>query len=212
MKNLLLIEDDSLLRQLLATALTRYGFVVSEAGSSVEAKRLFNGETEFSVAVVDINLGVGRPSGYDAAKVMLDQQPDLGIVFLTNLPDLRFIGEDLKQSPKNIAYIRKSSMHNVEAFVEAIESVMVKNLPVVREDKLEERELGNLTNNQLVVLQLVAAGKSNKMIGEELNIGEKAVEDTVRRIVRKLKVESSSSNSRVAIARAYLAAEFGLAV
>ncbi len=68
-RKILVVEDESLLRNLIANLLESEGFLVQSAGSAVEAKRvakLFDPD----LALLDIELGDG-PNGLDLAESLL---------------------------------------------------------------------------------------------------------------------------------------------
>jgi DNA-binding response OmpR family regulator len=59
----LVVEDDDLLRELIATALEVRGYAVQTAASISEAKRIFHA-TDPDGLVLDVDLGPG-PNGFD---------------------------------------------------------------------------------------------------------------------------------------------------
>ena len=67
------------------------------------------------------------------------------------------------------------------------------------------KELPQLTENQLDVLRMVAAGMSTQAIAQDKCVGLKAVEQTISRLCQLLDVpRDSQRNQRVRLARAYL--------
>jgi DNA-binding response OmpR family regulator len=97
----LVVEDDDLLRELIATALEIRGYTVQTAANVVEAKRLFHA-TDPDGLVLDVDLGPG-PNGFDFAQTALKDAPGTGVVFLTQLPDPRFAVENEQGLPNGIA-------------------------------------------------------------------------------------------------------------
>lgn len=203
-RSVMVVEDDALLRELLAIALESRGFLVDTAASAADAKRAFS-RGDHDAVVIDINLGPG-PNGFDLADVMRQQAPHLALVFLTNLPDPRFGGRDSSTLPKGVAYLRKSSLGDIDAVVEALDSSLRGvHVDAYRQDRDPERPLGNLTRKQLAVVGLAAQGKTNAQIADDRGVSVKAIEDTISRAAVALGVDTSvEGNVRVAVVRRYL--------
>lgn len=208
-RSVLVVEDDALLRELLAVALERHGFSVDTAASASDAKRSFS-RGDHDALVLDINLGPG-PNGFDLAEVLRQQAPHAAIVFLTNVPDPRFVGRAPEDVPKGVAYLRKSSLGDVDALIVALDSALRgSGIDGLRQDRDPDRPLASLTRKQIAVLSLVAAGKSNAQIAEERGVSVKAIEDTISRAAQALGIDTQDEgNIRVAAARRFLAATGG---
>lgn len=208
-RSVLVVEDDALLRELLAVALERHGFSVDTAASASDAKRSFS-RGDHDALVLDINLGPG-PNGFDLAEVLRQQAPHVAIVFLTNVPDPRFVGRAPEDVPKGVAYLRKSSLGDVDALIVALDSALRgSGIDGLRQDRDPDRPLASLTRKQIAVLSLVAAGKSNAQIAEERGVSVKAIEDTISRAAQALGIDTQDEgNIRVAAARRFLAATGG---
>ena len=191
-----MVEDEHLLRDLLARTLESLGFQVTTAANAADAKRAVK-TADPDAMVVDIELGPG-PTGLDLAEVVARQRPDIGIVFLTNMPDPRFTGKDAKSILKNQAYMRKSAINSGSELVEAIEAVLKdKVTKEFRHDLASNRPLAELSQRQLATLKLVAEGKTNQQIATLRGTSIRAVEAMISRIFQSLNLDQTSSNPRV---------------
>ena len=85
MRTVLVVENEDFLRSLIADSLEKAGFKVATAANGLDAKRLIS-SVDPDALVVDIHLGNG-PSGLDVAAQISLTTPEVGIVFLTDLPD-----------------------------------------------------------------------------------------------------------------------------
>ena len=208
-RSVLIVEDDALLRELLAVALERHGFVVETAASAADAKRVFS-RGDHDAVVLDVSLGPG-PNGFDLADSLRSQAPHLAIVFLTNLPDSRFVERDPKGLPGGVAYLRKSSLSDVEALIEALDSTLRgREASVLRQDNDPTRPMVRLTRKQIAVLRLAASGMSNQQIADNRRVSVKAVEDTISRASKVLDIDTTEEgNLRVAAVRRFLAVTGG---
>ena len=203
-RSVLVVEDEPLLRELMAAALEARGFIVYTAATAADAKRAFQRSDPDGV-IIDVDLGMG-PNGFDLADVLRRLTPEVPIVFLTNLPDPRFADREVDGMPQGIAYLRKAAVSEIDALVAALDSTL-RGIPGedLRHDRDRRRPLGLLTRKQVAVLRLLADGKSNAQIAQVRGTTVKAVEDTIHRISIVLGFDPSvQGNARVAIARRYL--------
>lgn len=207
-RSILVVEDEPLLRELVATALESRGFLVQTAATAADARRTFQRMDPDGV-IIDVNLGPG-PNGFDLAEALVRLRPEVALVFLTNLPDPRFADRDVDGVPKGVWYLRKSAVTDIDSMVMALDAALRGAADSVRHDRDQHRPLGKLTRKQLEVLRLVAEGKSNAQIAQARGTTIKAVEDTIHRICMALGVDSAEqANTRVAITRQFLTATAG---
>lgn len=205
-RHVVVVEDESLLRDLIAKSLEAAGFTVSTAANAADAKRAC-AAVDPDAVVVDIELGAG-PNGFDFADVLSCTSPDVGIVFLTNLPDARWAGRDSKSLPNNIAYLRKSQLVDSRDLVEALEAVLHETVSSEQRHDLDgNRPLAKLSRKQISVLQQLALGYSNAQIAEKRGTTIRAVEGIVSRIFQALDIDvQAEGNARVEAAGRYLKA------
>ena len=164
-RSVLLVEDDALLRDLMARELERHGFRIETAANAIEAKRAFDAR-DHDALILDINLGPGA-TGFDLAEIIRAESPYAAIVFLTDVPDPRFIGRELGDVPLGVAYVRKSGLQNLDAVVAALDRVLRgEGFWAARDDRDPNRPFATLTRGQVFVARLIAQGLSNAQIAE----------------------------------------------
>ena len=195
-RNVLVVEDDALLRELIATALEANGYAVQAAGDIAEAKRILR-STDPDGVVLDIDLGQG-PTGFDFAQIISKENPGTGIVFLTQLPDPRFSPTDENGIPTGVAYIRKSALADLNVLYEALDLAMRGQVTKhYRHDLDTERPFAKLTVKQIEVLKLMAQGNSNAQIATARGTSLKATEDAIRRACAAIGIDGlADGNSR----------------
>jgi DNA-binding NarL/FixJ family response regulator len=205
-RTVVVVENESLLRDLIARSLEAAGFHVSTAANAADAKRAVK-VVDPDACVIDIELGPG-PNGFDFAEYLGREAPDVGVVFLTNLPDPRFADRDTKTITQNQAYLRKSQLVDSKELIEAINAVLKEeHVERFRHDQNLERPLAELSRRQISVLKLVADGHSNNQIAEERGTTVRAVEGMISRIFLALEIDAQSpGNARVEATRMYLSA------
>jgi DNA-binding NarL/FixJ family response regulator len=203
-RNIVVVEDDDLLRSLLADSLERAGFRVTTAANAADARRAIH-TADPDAVVLDIDLGQG-PNGFDIAETLRRDSKDVGIVFLTSVPDPRFMGKESKQIPKNEAYVNKSLISESKIIIDALEAVLRESdLKDFRHHEIENRPLGNLSNTQVEIIKMLSEGKTNQQIAElrERSLG--STESMIARTLEALGIQNDKDvNGRVAAVRKYL--------
>jgi DNA-binding NarL/FixJ family response regulator len=205
-RTIVVVENESLLRDLIARSLEAAGFQVSTAANAADARRAVKA-SDPDACVVDIELGPG-PNGFDFAEFLGRDSPDVGVVFLTNLPDPRFANREAKTVKQNQAYLRKSQLVDSKELIEAVNAVLKEEqVSNFRHDQSEDRPLVSLSRRQIAVLKLVSDGFSNAQIAEARGTTVRAVEGMVSRIFQALGIDAQGAgNARVEATKMYLAA------
>ncbi|MGF7124754.1 response regulator [Rhodococcus sp. AG1013] len=206
----LVVEDQPLMRSLVADALRHAGFDVQERSSAAAALADFD-EIDPDVLVTDIDLGA-RPNGLEMATIVHARAPHCAIVFLTNYPRAGIApGEG---GPAGSVFLDKVALESVEDLVAAVESALAeKPVPTgpVREGN-PDSVLDRLTRTQLDVLRCIALGWSNAEIARRRESSVRSVEKMVTRTFDALGVgHSPELNPRVAAAQLYVR-RFGMPV
>jgi DNA-binding NarL/FixJ family response regulator len=204
-RTVLVVENEDFLRSLIADSLEKAGFIVATAANGLDAKRLIS-SVDPDALILDIDLGHG-PTGLDVAAQVSLTTPEVGIVFLTDLPDPRFAREK-HEVKKNQAYLNKKLLADSAVLVEAIEAVLLETgVDDFRHDKLEGRPLANLSRTQLQILKLLSEGKTNQQIADARGRSLSATESAVTRTLEELDIPKDAEvNVRVVATRKYFEA------
>jgi DNA-binding NarL/FixJ family response regulator len=203
---ILVVEDEALLRDLVAKNLESSGFQVATAANASDAKRILK-SLDPDAMVVDVELGEG-PNGFDLADSVTKVNPDIGIVFLTNVPDPRFVGRGDRSVAKNHAYLSKSSLASGNELVQALEVTLRERVTDdYRHNLRTDSPLGRLSRRQIEVLRLMAAGYSNQQIADARGSSVRAVESMISRIFEAFELDpAGGTNVRVEAVANYLRA------
>ena len=203
-RSVVVVEDNALMRALIAGLLENSGFDVQTAANAADAKRAVR-NLDPDAVVLDINLGEG-PDGFDLAQTLRKMTNELAVVFLTSHPDPRFSGKDESAVVKNAVYLNKTLLTGTDALLEALEAALLdRNTSHFRHDLRADRPLAKLSNSQMQVLNLIAQGKTNQQIANERQRSLKATESLISRTLAALGLEMSvDMNTRVAAAVRYL--------
>ena len=202
-RKVLIVEDEPLLRSLIAANLERDGFQVESVGSAAEARKAVK-DFDPDVALLDIELGDG-PTGVDLALILRRQLPTIALVFLTHIPEPRVVGIDNKKIPKNAAYLNKERIADPGVVIEAIEAALRDRVRSNFRDDKKAHPLVDVSRSQLAVLQMVALGMSNAEIAKERDTSIRAVENLVKRAFSAAGIDpEAGGNPRVTAAREYI--------
>lgn len=207
-------DDDVLLREGLASLLDRSGFdVIGQAADAAELLALVR-DREPQLVIVDIRMPPTHTTeGLDAALVIRTELPDTGILVLSAHVDVEHATE-LLASGRAIGYLLKSRVTDVADFVDTLERV-AKGASVVDPALVQELvsarrrddPLAALSAREQEVLMLMAEGRSNSGIAKRLWVTEGTVEKHVRSILTKLNLpETGDDHRRVRAVITYLEA------
>ncbi|MCG2802490.1 MAG: response regulator [Cellulomonas sp.] len=197
-RRILLVEDQKILRLLVARSLREAGFEVSDhpdAASALAAAEDFDAD----VLVTDIDLG-SRPDGTQLAVILRAAEPELVVVFLTNYP--RAAAQRGDPLP-GATYLGKDALGSADDLVATIDAA-VRTGYIDTPDLDDSSPLAALSRSQLEVLALIAEGHSNDEIARRTDRTTRAVERLVARTFDRLGLANHPSTSpRVLAAQLY---------
>ena len=208
-------EDDVLLRAGLVRLLTDAGVeVVAEVGDADALLGAVDAHQP-DVVVTDIRMPpTHRDEGTRAALTIRAKQPGIGILVLSQHVEPRYAERLLRDHPRGIGYLLKNRVATTNEFVDAVYRVagggsVVDSdvVSVLLSRSAAERTLSVLSPRERQVLTLVAEGRSNAAIAEELVLTARTVETHVANVFAKLSLpEAPGDNRRVLAVLAHLRA------
>lgn len=202
-----LADDDVLLREGLASLLERSGFdVVGQCGDAACLLDLVR-RVEPDLVIVDIRMPPGHDTeGLDAARQIRAEFPDIAILVLSAHAEVEQ-AMDLLACGQRTGYLLKSRVIDVQDFTEtlrrivrggtAVDPALVAELVAARRT---DDPLSVLSPREREVLALMAEGRSNSAISDQLWVTEGTVEKHVRSILLKLRLEESDKVHRRVLA------------
>jgi DNA-binding NarL/FixJ family response regulator len=203
-----IVEDGVLLREGLVHLLGAAGHEVVAQFGDVDGLLAYVRDDPPDVVILDIRLPpTHTDEGLRAALELREQQPDVGVLVLSQYVELGLAMKLLADSAEGVGYLLKDRVSDVEEFVAAVERVAGGGSaldPIIVSTLLSRRRrddpLSLLTPREREVLELMAMGSSNQGIADALVITLRAVEKYVSSIFGKLGLPSSSSESRRVLA------------
>jgi DNA-binding NarL/FixJ family response regulator len=206
-------EDLALLRDGLTRLLRDNGFEVVAAVRDGDALVHAVAQEQPEVAIVDIRLPPSfRDEGVRAALELRERHPETAILVVSQYVESTYASELLADGRGGVGYLLKDRIMEVADFVDAVRRVAKGGTaldPEVVAQLFSRRRvdgpLEHLTPREREVLGLMAEGRSNAAIAEELVLTIGAVEKHVANIFMKLSLPpSETDNRRVLAVLAYL--------
>jgi DNA-binding NarL/FixJ family response regulator len=191
------VDDHPFYRQGLATLLEKSGIeVVGEASNGMAAIETVE-HTAPDVVVMDLNMP--RLSGVETTRHLTEQNPSTRVLVLTvsaeesDVLDAILAGASgylLKDGPVEevVAGIRAAATG--ESLISPRIATMLMAKVRDRQEDGADRTSVSLSNRELEVLGLVAQGKANPEIAEQLFIGQTTVRNHISSILMKLQVDN----------------------
>ncbi|SFR93659.1 response regulator transcription factor [Anaeromicropila populeti] len=192
--NILLIDDDKLVCSSLKIILSASeGIqVAGMAHDGVEAVELYR-QLKPDILLMDIRMGT--MTGLDAGEIILQEDPQAKILYLTTFLDDDYIVKALKIGAKG--YMLKQDFESIVPALHAVYSgqnvygnEIISKLPDLMSsssDKACYKECG-ITEKEHEIILLIADGKSNKEMAEELFLSEGTIRNYISTILEKLEL------------------------
>jgi DNA-binding NarL/FixJ family response regulator len=152
--------------------------------------------------------------GIDAAHVIKETAPSVGVVILSQYADESYAFELFRNGTAGLAYLLKDRVGDLGQLLAALREVtaggsvidpQVIDALVSRRARLQTSPLARLTPRELDVLREMAQGRGNAGIAQALYLSESSVEKHVNAIFAKLDLASEQQvHRRVAAVLTFL--------
>jgi two-component system response regulator DevR len=204
---ILIVDDSELVRRGIKTVLTAHTQsplrVVGEAGTAAaavsEAARL-----KPDIVLLDIRLPDG--SGFNACREILRSQPDTRVVVLTSVSSDNFIYEAITSGAQGYLLKEVDPAGLVQALIDVADgksildpdtTARVMRLVRAQSTGTTNEDLSSLSPQEHRVLALVAEGKTNKEVGEQLGLRDNTVKNYLGSVFEKLHIKRRSQAAAV---------------
>jgi DNA-binding NarL/FixJ family response regulator len=196
---ILTVDDHPLLRKGIASMVNAEPDLklVAEASNGREALDAFRGERP-DVTLMDLQMP--DMDGVDTIRAIRTEFPDARIIVLTTYGGDTQVLRALKAGARG--YILKG--HVPKELLDTIRAVHAgqKRIPPEIAVQLADHAADDsLTEREIEVLKLIAAGNSNKLIADQLSIGEATVKSHVTNILSKLSANDRAHAVTISLKR-----------
>jgi DNA-binding NarL/FixJ family response regulator len=197
---ILIVDDHEVVREGLRALLSRReGFdVVGQAGS-VEQAVAEAARTKPDVIVMDVRLPDG--SGIEACREIREERPETKVIMLTSYADDDAVfasilagaaGYVLKQTRGAALADAIAAVARGESLLDAAVTQKVMDRVRSASQRKADDPLDALTEQEHKILSLIAEGKTNKEIADEVYLSDKTVKNYVSNILSKLNLRRRS--------------------
>jgi two-component system NarL family response regulator len=197
--NVLVVDDHALLRTGVANIINQESdlHVIAEASNGLEAVEAFERHHP-DVTLLDLRMPIME--GVEAVRQIRERDPHAKVIVLTTYDTDDDISRALKAGAK--AYVLKDI--SADALIACIHDVLAGKTylaPAAAAKLAEGVTRIQLTPRELTTLRLMADGKSNKEIANELGISERTVKTHLGHLFEKLGVTSRTEAVKIATRR-----------
>ncbi len=204
---IVLVDDHEVVRLGLKALLARNPQfkVVAEASNASEA---LDRVARYKPDVVVMDIRLPGKNGIEATREIVQQYPNTKVIMLTSYAEDELLfdaiaagasGYVLKQIGSNELVTALEKIGRGESLVDP--ALMQKVFARVREAsrKAEDEAFATLSDQELKILALVAKGKTNKEIAEQVFLSEKTVRNYVSSILSKLNLSTRAEAAAYAV-------------
>lgn len=200
-----LVDDHELVRRGIHEVLSAHDDieVVGEASSGVEALARIP-QAKPDVAVLDVRLGDGEVSGIEVCRDIRSEHAEVACVMLTAHADDDALVASVMAGAAGylLKQIRGPQLVDAVHRVAAGESLLDPKVVTKVLDRLRaptDDPLAVLTAQERRILDLIAEGRTNRQIGEEMYLAEKTVKNYVSNLLAKLGLHRRTEAAALAV-------------
>jgi two-component system response regulator DevR len=204
---ILIVDDSELVRRGIKTVLTAHTQsplrVVGEAGTAAAA---VTETTRLKPDIVLLDIRLPDGSGFNACREILRSQPDTRVVVLTSVSSDNFIYEAITSGAQGYLLKEVDPAGLVQALIDVADgksildpdtTARVMRLVRAQSTGTTKEDLSSLSPQEHRVLALVAEGKTNKEVGEQLGLSDNTVKNYLGSVFEKLHIKRRSQAAAV---------------
>ena len=192
-----MVDDHELMRQ-------AYGMLLDTdpaidlVGFASDGQEALSVTEELLPDVIIMDGRMPRLNGIEAAGIIRERHPEIGIIILSAFDDDEFIREFLKGDVRGKGYLLKQSLHTLTDLVQAVKDIDAGKTYLASEivsklaggDKQQESIfMSELTEREREVLSCMARGMSNSAIAKERLLQPRTVERHIGSIFSKMRLQ-----------------------
>ena len=157
------------------------------------------------MAIIDIRMPpTFTDEGLRAAHEIRARHPEMGIVILSQHVETGTATRLLAESPERLGYLLKDRVGDIDEFAGTLRArgraaaprSTPRSWPGCLASTRDDGPLASLSAREREVLALVAEGRSNKAIGEQLELSRRGVQKHVTAVFAKLGLTADEDDNR----------------
>jgi DNA-binding NarL/FixJ family response regulator len=171
-----------------------------EAGTGVEGIALFK-ESKPDVTLLDLKLP--DLTGIEVLKKMLDFEPEARVIVLTTYSgDVQAL-HAIRAGAQGFL-LKATLRHDLLSAIRAVHAGKHVVADEVKRQLAKHVTSTHLTIREIEVLKQIARGLTNKLVAEQLGVGEETVKAHVRSLLEKLEANDRTHAVTIGIARGFI--------
>jgi DNA-binding NarL/FixJ family response regulator len=203
-----LAEDNALLRDGIVLVLADHDIDVVAAADNATDLLAAIAEHRPELAIVDVRMPPSHTDeGIRAALDVRSNHPDTAVLVFSQWVETEYARKLLTENPNKIGYLLKDRVVGTEDFIDAVRRVAdggtALDPEVVRQllaGPVVDDGLSRLTDRERDILALLAEGRSNQAIADQLHLAIRSVEKHVTSIFTKLDLPPAATDHRRVLA------------
>jgi DNA-binding NarL/FixJ family response regulator len=206
----LIVDDHRVVREGLS-AILQSKETIQVLGEAQDGQEAVEKARSLLPDVILMDVSMPKMTGVEATRIIKREFPHIGIIALTMYEEQQYIfdlvrggatGYLLKDSDSDQIVKAIQSIYRGESLIHpAVASKILAEFSLLAQKKGKKSGWveHDLTEREITVLRLVADGKTNKEIANNLDLSEKTVKNHVRNIFHKLQVYDRTQAAILAI-------------
>ena len=207
---ILLIGANTLLNVTLAESLRVLGFEVIPQNPNSKKIEVEDGIETPDVGILNVE-NANADSCFHLGHELRAKFPNIGLLFLSSVRDQRLLGLSHELAPPNSILLIKSEIIDLAELRSVLIDAAHNRVRKGDDHHFSTKQLklrSELTNNQVELLREISMGFSNKEIANSREVSVNAIENSISRLAKKLKISQSESlNQRVSLAAFFHSAD-----
>lgn len=212
----LIADDHQIVREGLAAILNEQNDIVV-VGLAADGNEAIAKARELSPDIVLMDISMPNMNGIEATHKIKNENPSIGVIVLTIYSEEKFIFDLVRAGAsgyllKDVDSGQIAKAIKVVANGESILNPSIANKILSEFSKISKKNEkqgyfknhDGLTRQELIVLNLLAEGKTNKEIAKEMGLSEKTIKNHMYKIFKRLKVKDRTRAVILAMQRGYL--------
>jgi DNA-binding NarL/FixJ family response regulator len=204
----MIAEDSVLLREGIARLLTEGGWDVAARCETADELLVSVAAGAPDVVILDIRMPpTYTDEGVRAALALRESHPGTGVLVLSQYVEVSLAMRLLQDSPDGVGYLLKDRVSDVADFLDSVGRVATGGSAIdpqivtaLINKRRENNPVSRLTPREGEVLALMAEGRSNQGIADEIHVTLRAVEKYVSSIFTKLDMPTAPTESKRVLA------------
>ena len=198
MKKIIVVEDQTILRDSISYQLDKSEFNVVEKLSS--AKEAFDSCKRYLPDLVLMDIYTeNNEDGIEASKKIKEAYPNIKIIIMTGMPEISSIKRAKEANVDSFVYKNASSIE----LLNIINSTL-NGYSIYPQDKKNQFTKLNLTKKELEILQLICNGLDQKEISDKLSISINTTKTHISSLLSKTGFDSVHKLAIYAVSKGYI--------